>query len=372
MTLQQKLDQPRRRGRFSLLSLFEAMATPHALDRYLELVDPMTTVRDLRGEVTAVHRSTADSVTLTLRPTHQWNGFEAGQFVQVGVVIDGVRHTRCYSPASSQYRADGRIELTIKAHPEGLVSQYLHRNARVGLVVSLSRADGTFYLPSPRPERVLLISGGSGITPVMSMLRSLLDEGYSGDLTFLHYAYTENDVSYRRELEEIVATTGNANVRIVFAYTDQEEGGDLHGFFSTEHLDAVAPWHREAHTYLCGPPGLMRGVKNVYGELGLTDRLHLEEFAPPPSVVTDDADGDIAFTGSDVTAANTGRTLLEQAEDAGLSPAYGCRMGICFTCTSVKTSGCTKNVQTGETDSEPHKKIQLCVSVPVGDVAIEI
>jgi ferredoxin-NADP reductase len=367
MTLQHK---PSKRGKFSLLSLFEAMATPHALDRYLELVDPMTTVRDLRAEIVDVHRSTADTVTLTMRPTQQWRGFEAGQFVQVGVVIDGVRHTRCYSPACSQYRADGRIELTIKAHPDGLVSQYLHGNARVGLVVSLSQASGTFHMPTPRPDHVLLISGGSGITPVLSMLRTLLDEGYSGDLTFLHYAYTENDVSYRRELEEIAAFGGN--VRVVLAYTDQENGGDLHGFFGTEHLESAAPWYRDAQTYLCGPPGLMGGVKNVYAELGLSDRLHLEEFAPSTPVVTDDAEGEVTFSSSDVVAENSGRTLLEQAEDAGLSPEYGCRMGICFTCTSVKTSGCTKNVQTGELDSEPDKKIQLCVSVAVGDVAIDI
>ena len=370
MTVQQKIRRPRSRSKFSLLSLFEAMATPHALDRYLELVDPMTTVRDLRGEVTAVHRSTADTVTLTIRPTHQWQGFEAGQFVQVGVVIDGVRHTRCYSPACSQYRDDGRIELTIKAHPEGLVSQYLHGNAHVGLVVSLSQADGTFHLPTPRPDRVLLISGGSGITPVLSMLRTLLDEGYSGALTFLHYAYTENDVSYRAELDAIAAE--NDNVRMVLAYTDQQSGGDLHGFFGTEHLDAVAPWYADAETYLCGPPGLMRGVKNVYADLGLSENLHLEEFAAPVAVVAEDAAGDVTFSDSDVVASNSGRTLLEQAEDAGLTPAYGCRMGICFTCTSVKTSGCTTNVKTGEKDSEPHKKIQLCVTVPVGDVSIEI
>lgn len=370
MTLQQQPHTRAARRKFSLVSLFEAMATPHALDRYLELVDPMTTVRDLRAEVIDVHRSTVDTVTLTLRPTHQWQGFEAGQFVQVGVVIDGVRHTRCYSPACSQYRSDGRIELTIKAHPEGLVSQYLHRNAHVGLVVSLSQADGTFHLPSPRPDRVLLVSGGSGITPVLSMLRSLLDEGYSGDLTFLHYAYTENDVSYRAALEDIARD--HENVSIVLAYTDQADGGDLHGYFGTEHLESVAPWYADAETFLCGPPGLMRGVKDVYAELGLTDRLHLEEFAPPAVVVTDDMEGDVSFTTSDVVAENSGRTLLEQAEDAGLAPAYGCRMGICFTCTSVKTSGCTKNVKTGEVDTEPDKKIQLCVSVPVGDVAIDI
>ncbi|WP_222438569.1 ferredoxin reductase [Rhodococcus sp. BP22] len=370
MTLHQKSRRPRLPSTFSLLSLFEAMATPHALDRYLELVDPMTTVRDLRAEITAVHRSTRDTVTLTMRPTQQWRGFEAGQFVQVGVVIDGVRHTRCYSPSCSQYRDDGRIELTVKAHPEGLVSQYLHRHAREGLVVSLSQADGTFHLPRPRPAGVLLISGGSGITPVLSMLRTLLDEGYSGDLTFLHYAYTESDVCHRSELDAIAAE--HDNIRIVFAYTDQEEGGDLHGFFGAEHLRSAAPWYADAETYLCGPPGLMRGVENVYAELGLEDRLHLEEFAPPLAVVTGDVEGEVSFTESGKVGENSGLTLLEQAEEAGLTPAYGCRMGICFTCTSVKTSGCTKNIKTGATDSEPDKKIQLCVSVPVGDVAIEI
>lgn len=370
MTLQERPARTSGSRKFSLLSLFEAMATPHALDRYLELVDPMTTVRDLRGEVTEIHRSTQDSLTLTIRPTRQWKGFKAGQFVQVGVVINGVRHTRCYSPACSQYRKDGRIELTIKAHPEGLVSQYLHKNAHIGLVVSLSQADGTFELPEPRPAKTLLISGGSGITPVLSMLRSLLDEGYSSDLTFLHYAFTENDVAYKQDLEKIAAE--HENVNIVFAYTEQKTGGDLYGFFGQEHLDAVAPWFADADTFLCGPPGLMKGVTSFFDDAGLGERLHLEEFTPSFATVSDDVTGTTTFSGSAVSSENDGETLLEQAEAAGLSPANGCRMGICFTCTSVKKSGCTKNIKTGETDTESDKKIQLCVSVAVGDVDIDI
>src|ERR1700759_1316256 len=108
-------NRPRVR-KLSPLALFEALATPHGVDRYLELVNPMLTVRELRAEVTAVHRSTADSVTLTLRPTRQWKGFKAGQFVNVTVEIDGVRRPRCYSPTCSQYRNDGLIEITIKKH----------------------------------------------------------------------------------------------------------------------------------------------------------------------------------------------------------------------------------------------------------------
>ncbi|QHE68817.1 ferredoxin reductase [Rhodococcus sp. WAY2] len=362
--------RPAEGRRFSLLSLFEAMATPHQLDRYLELVTPMVTVRDLRAEVLAVDRSTADTVTLTLRPTRQWRGFRAGQFVQVGVVIDGVRHTRCYSPANAQSSPDGTIELTIKAHPDGLVSQYLHENARPGLILDLSQAAGEFVLPTARPRRVLLVSGGSGITPVLSMLRTLVEEKHAGSVTFLHYAYTENDVAYLDELRELA--DANPNVNLVLAYTDQETGGHLHGFFGQKHLDAVAPWYAEAETFLCGPPGLMRGVREVYRELGIEDRLHTEEFAPAATPVEGEAGGELSFTASGVTADNSGGTLLEQAEAAGLHPEYGCRMGICFSCTAVKKLGCTKNVRTGDTDTDPDKAIQLCVSVPVGDVALDI
>ncbi|HEY8826935.1 MAG TPA: ferredoxin reductase [Jatrophihabitantaceae bacterium] len=358
------------RRRLSPLALFEALATPHGVDRYLELVNPMLTVRDVRAEVTEVRRSTADTVTLTLRPTRQWRGFQAGQFVQVTVDVDGVRRTRCYSPACSQYRDDGRLEFTVKAHPEGVVSQYLHANAAPGLVVGLAQADGTFRLPQQRPDKMLLISGGSGITPVLSMLRTLCDEGYAGDLTFLHYAYTEHDVAYRDDLLALAAE--HDNVRVVLAYTDQENGGDLHGYFGRAHLDAAAPWHADAQTFLCGPPGLMKSVRALYDGRGLSDRLHSEEFAPAPVLTDGAATGAVSFERSGRTADNSGATLLEQAEAAGLTPEYGCRMGICFSCTKVKTTGCTRNIRTGDTDADPDTEIQLCISVPVGDVALDL
>jgi ferredoxin-NADP reductase len=358
------------RWRFSPLGLFEALATPHGVDRYLELVNPMLTVRDLRAEVTEVHRSTADTVTLTLRPTRQWRGFQAGQFVQVTVEIDGVRRTRCYSPACSQYRDDGRIELTIKAHPDGIVSQFLHANAAPGLVVGLAQAAGTFQLPQERPGHVLFISGGSGITPVLSMRRTLCDEGYAGQVTFLHYGYTEQDIAYRDELVALAAQ--HDNVRLVLAYTDQADGGDLHGYFGQEHLEAVAPWHADAETFLCGPPGLMASVRSLYAERGLINRLHFEDFAPAPIVADRDSTGAVSFDRTGRSADNSGATLLEQAEAAGLTPAYGCRMGICFSCTQIKTSGCTRNIRTGAIDADPDTEIQLCISVPVGDVALDL
>lgn len=361
--------RPTSRRRLSPLSLFEALATPHGVDRYLELINPLLTVRDLRAEVTEVNRSTDDTVTLTLRPTRQWKGFQAGQFVQLTVEINGVRRTRCYSPVCSQHRSDGRIELTIKAHPQGLVSQFLHTHAAPGLVVGLSQAAGAFRLPARRPESVLLISGGSGITPVLSMLRTLCDEGHTGNVTFLHYGYTAQDVSHREELLALAAE--HANVTVVLAFTDQTTGGDLHGFFGEQHLDTVAP--AAVETYLCGPPGLMSSVRAVYEARGLTGQLHTEDFQPAAIVLREDeVTGAVSFEHSAITVDNTGKSLLQQAEAAGLTPENGCRMGICFSCVQVKTRGCTRNLLTGETNSDPDVQVQLCINVPVGDVTLKL
>jgi stearoyl-CoA 9-desaturase NADPH oxidoreductase len=344
--------------------LLETVTSPYGIDRYLELVHPMLTVRELRAEVTAVRRSTSDSVTLTLRPTRQWRGFAAGQFVRVSVDIDGVRRSRCYSPAGSQHRSDGRIELTVKAHLGGLVSRYLHTWARPGLVVGLSQADGAFTLPAVRPSRILLISGGSGITPVLSMLRTLCDEDYPGEVTFLHYASDEAAVPYLAELRSLGA---HRNVRVVFGHPAVD------GYFGLEQLRTVEPRFAAARTYLCGPPGLMQAVREVYAEQGLSERLHTEEFVPAVPVVADgSATGQVSFARSDVRAPNSGQTLLEQAEGAGLRPEHGCRMGICFSCTQIKLSGCVRNIRSGAVSSEEDEEIQLCVSVPLGSVAIDI
>jgi ferredoxin-NADP reductase len=358
---------PRRSAR--LASLAEALLTPHGMDRYLELLDPMLVRREIRGVVTGVRRQTADTVTLTLRPSRAWRGFSAGQYVRVSVDIDGVRRTRCYSPAGSQHARDGRLELTIKADPQGLVSRHLHENAEPGMVLGLSQPDGGFTLPEQRPGRTLLISGGSGITPVLSMLRTLVEEDHPGEIVFLHYANTADDVLYRDELADLAAR--HPGVRIVLAYTLAESGADLHGFFSREHLAEAAPWYRDAQTYLCGPKPLMDSVREVFEAEDLSEQMHTEEFTPPVlKFDAEDAEGQIRFAHSGKEFANSGKPLLEQAEDAGLSPEHGCRMGICFSCTKVKTSGCVRNVKSGELNEEENVEIQLCISVPVGDVEI--
>jgi stearoyl-CoA 9-desaturase NADPH oxidoreductase len=360
----------RRFGRRILGSpLLEALAAPHGVDRYLELIRPSWSLHEARAEVIEVGRQTADSVTLTLDPNENWKGFRTGQFVRLTVEIDGVRHTRCYSPACSEHEPD-RIEVTVKAHPEGRVSGFLNRAASPGMVVGLSEADGDFVLPAERPKRLLLISGGSGITPVMSMLRTLCDEGHAGAVTFVHYAQTRDRVPYRRELSEIAGR--HPNVRIALAYT-RESGGTLTGHLSREHLRAVAPGAFRAPAYVCGPPGLIESARRIWAEDGIEQLLHIESFLPPSlALPSDRAEGSVSFARGGRLVANSGRSLLEQAEQAGLSPQFGCRMGICHTCTCRKTAGSVRNLVSGEVSGAEEEDIQICVSVPVGDVELDL
>ncbi|MFT4201388.1 ferredoxin reductase [Gordonia sp. (in: high G+C Gram-positive bacteria)] len=347
-------------------SVLQAALTPHPVDRYLELVDPMMTWRDLRAEIIGVRRSTERTVTLTLRPTRQWKGHKAGQYVQLSTVIDGVRHMRCFSPANAAGDRHDDIELTITAHDDGFVSRHLRETAHPGMVVGLDQAAGDFTLPENPGRNVVFISGGSGITPVLSMLRTLVASNYRGSMTFVHYARSADDVAYHAELQNLAALNPNLDLRLHYTR------GASPDHFTAAHLADVDT--ADADIFLCGPASLMDAVREHCEGAGLADRLHTEAFTltvpavDPNQPIT----GTVSFTESKVTAENDGRTILDQAESAGLSPESGCRMGICFSCTKVKKSGCTRNVLTGELDTEADQHIQLCVNTPVGDVEIEV
>jgi ferredoxin-NADP reductase len=350
--------------------LLDLLAGPPGVDGYLEQIRPTWAVRDCRAEITGVRHGTPDSVTLTLRANGVWQGFRAGQFLQVATDIDGVRRTRCYSPAS--VAGTGReLELTVKAHPEGLVSNFLIEKAHPGMVVSLEQADGDFHLPETLPDRILLISGGSGITPVMSMLRTLCAEGHKGPITFLHFAPEPKRAIYRDELDRLASS--HRNLRLVRSYTRAPGAGEADGHLDSAWLGRYEPDYALAETFACGPPALLDAVRDAWAADELDSRLHVESFVPPtlapPSGVPE---GSIYFSASEIWLENTGASLLAQAEDAGLTPETGCRRGICRTCTCRKSAGTVKNLATGEVSSGEDEDVQICVSAPVGDVVVDL
>ena len=368
--LEHRAAHPRRLGHRLLHSrLLNALTYPHGMDRYVELVRPLALARDVRAEVTAVRWQTPKSVTLTLRPNANWRGFRAGQFAGVSIEVDGVRLTRPYSPAGSEHAPGGTLELTVSTHPQGRVSRHLREHARPGMIVGLTQAQGEFVLPQPRPGRVLLISGGSGITPVMAMLRTLCDEGYAGEIGFLNYSRTRRAALYDAELHRLALR--HRGLRVARGFT-RTRGSQLSGRFSREHLSAVITNHAEAATFVCGPPALIDSVRSAWAIDGLSEPA-LETFtAPALSFDTSAAEGIVRFTRRGRELPNSGLPLLEQAEDAGIAPEHGCRMGICNTCACRKTEGIVRNVISGALSSAGEEQIRICVSVPVGDVSLEL
>lgn len=352
--------------RFLRSPILDVLVGPHGIDRYLELIRPDLTVHDARAEVLAVRHQTPRSVTLTLRPNAAWTAGRAGQFVRVGVEIDGVRRTRTYSPATSRHAPDGLIELTVTRHRDGLVSTYLADRIRPGMIVHLGAADGDFELPDRRPDRLLLLSGGSGITPVMAMLRTLCDEGHRGEVAFIHYARTAGDWLYRAETEALAARHPNVRVRYL---ATREGAGHLHAAELTQLIPDFDP--SQITAAVCGPPALVEAAGGIWSDAPA--RLLTETFTAPVLTATGvAAEGTLQFATSGMAVPIGEGTLLEQAEAAGLSPEFGCRMGICHTCTCRKRAGAVRNVLTGAVSSEDDEDIQLCISVPAGDVALDL
>ena len=336
--------------------LLELLTGPHGVDRYTELVSPTWTLGEARAKVVVVRRQTPRSVTLTLEPNHTFTGFRAGQHINLTVEIDGRRRTRCYSPASAE--GAGLIELTIGRHDGGLVSSYLCDHARPGMIVGLDSVGGDFVLPEQRPRRILFVSGGSGITPVMSMLRTMRDEGSDREIAFIHYARSALEACYA---DELAAMPG---VRVLHGYT-REGAGDLDGYFDAEHLAGAMP--EPDAVYVCGPPALVDAVRAHRPD------AHFESFVPPTfTMPAESSGGRVTFTDSGVELTDDGRPLLLQAEDAGLTPESGCRMGICHSCTRRKTRGAVRNLITGAVSTTDEEDVQICVSAPVGDVDLAL
>jgi ferredoxin-NADP reductase len=363
-------------GRILRSRTLAALASPHGVDHYLEQVNPMWAAHEVRARVVDVRRETSGSegtapvATLTLQPTSTWRGHRAGQYVQVGVDLPGSRRaTRCFSISSAASVPGERITITVRAHDEGVVSKFLVHEAKPGQMLHLSQAEGDFTLhesaATPTNNHLLFITGGSGITPAMSIVRTLLRDGYEGranrKVTFLHYARTPEDQIFADELAEIAAADNHVDVHLVHT----EAGG---AFFSGIELARIVPDFRDVDTWACGPAGLMELVTTAYAE---SPRLRTE-FFKQPSAATASAEGAVSFSRSGKQAANTGASLLEQAEALGLKPEYGCRMGICFSCTSRKTEGTVRNLRTGVESSLPDEEIQICVSAPVGSCAVDL
>ncbi len=349
-------------ARGTLAKLAERLTTPLLPGDYLDVIDPLLSGAQLRGRIVAIHPETRDAVTLVIQPGRGWAGHIPGQYLRLGVDIDGVRQWRTYSLTSQTDRAERRISVTVKAVPGGLVSNYLVRRATVGTIVHLGQAGGEFTLGGTAPAKVLFVTAGSGITPVMGMLRNMTQDA---DITVIHSATSASEVIFGGELRMLA---GRGRIRLVEIHTDTD------GRLGPAGLDRIVDDLAERHTWACGPNGLLETLENHWATNGFTNPIHTERFRPA-LIATGDG-GTVTFSASGTTVETDGnRSLLETGEAAGVLMPSGCRMGICFGCVAPLRHGAVRDLRSGDLTTAVDGDgvvIQTCISAAAGDCDVDL
>jgi ferredoxin-NADP reductase len=198
-----------------VIKFAERVTTPLVPADYLDVIDPLRSGADLRGRIVAIQPETRDAVTVVIKPGRGWRGHTPGQYVRIGIDVDGVRQWRAYSLTSKT--GQDTLAITVKAIPDGKVSNHLVRRAGVGTVVQLDQAAGEFTLGAEAPAKILFLTAGSGVTPVMGMLRNMTAE--AADVIVVHSAPTAEDVIFGAELR---AMARQGRIRLVERHTDND------------------------------------------------------------------------------------------------------------------------------------------------------
>ena len=346
------------------------LTTPLHPDDYLRLLNPLWSERELRGRVEKVVPETDDAATLVIRPGWGWRyDHRPGQYVGIGVQVDGRFQWRSYS-VSSPPRRDGRtIAITVRAMPEGKLSSHLVSGLEPGTIVRLALPEGDFVLPEPPPAKMLFLVGGSGVTPVMAMLRTLdrrsQKNGRAMPDTVMHYSSpTPERMIFRDELDRLEKVHDGLTVHRLHTDTD--------GMLDLADLDHICADWRERETWACGPGPMLDAITAHFEAAGLEDRLHLERFSL--QLGGDGGEGGtIRFrTSGRSIDADGATTVLEAGEEAGVGMPFGCRMGICHTCTLTLVSGKVRDLRNGEEFDQPNEQVQTCVTAAVGDCTLDI
>ena len=350
--------------------ILDRFTSPLDVDAFLSTVHPLWGVR-ARGRIVSVQPRGVDAASVRIRPGAAWQGHRVGQFVTLGVDIDGVRHHRSFTLTSVP--GDPLLEVTVQAAPGGVVAPHLVHDARPGEIVQLSPAAGGAERVERSPSApMLFVAGGSGITPTVAVLRWLDRQGVDIDAVVLAHSVNAERALFAEELDEL--SSRHAGLEVVPVHSRADGSHRL----TRDRLDQRCPDWRDRDAHVCGPESMLDAATSIWATEGIDDRLHVERFRPSTrsprraAPETPSSNALALFANADVVAAAPeGVPLLEVAESAGLTPANGCRMGICHTCTTRLASGCVTDLRDGRRRSEG-EHVQLCVSSADGDVVLDL
>jgi ferredoxin-NADP reductase len=343
--------------------LWAPLNQPEHWEELASALNPAWSFTEPRARVVRVVDEAPGVRSLWLKANGRFGGFRPGQHVLLELEIDGARHARCFS-LSQAPRADGLLRVTIKRKDGGPVSNAAHA-LQVGQVLRLSRAQGEFA-PRSTVAKLLMLSAGSGITPMMSLLHGLACAGSTRDVVVLHSCRTDADLIFADELRQLASRW--SQLRVHWHVTQTK------GRLGDQALTTTVPDWAERETLLCGPEGFMQTIAAVYAAAGRSSQLQSESFGRRAATIDPDAiEHAVSYGAGEKTfTAKTGQSLLDAAEAAGLQPKFGCRRGICRSCQCRKRSGTVLNVLTGQTSSPGEELIQLCISTPQSAIELAL
>lgn len=348
------------------------------LEPLIQIARPQWRADRIRSKVVSVRKESQDMYSLIIRPGNDFKPFEAGQYVELTVQKDGAWMSRFFSISTSPVYFDqtGLIEISIRIQDGGRITPWLPTALNAGSIINLSQAMGLFTLPSTK-KPVLMIAGGSGITPFRSMLQQLAlaqvtkkqssPEAIS-PITLMYYARSAEHFLFKQEFEQVAKDYPWFTLQLIDSETQ--------GFISKDHILAYCPDALGRQAFICGPAPMIIEGRDLLRDLGLAPaQIHYEFFGPEPTTHSHEGAANVLFSqaGKQISVDDTNASsLLELAEGNELKPVSGCRIGVCHQCICQKKSGVVLNTKTGKYSDTGHEEIQLCISQPVGDVVLDL
>ena len=365
----------------------DAKATPPAVS---DANSPPPLTANWRGQlrVGSIIKETPNVKTFRLLPTSDDHflpfTFVPGQFLNLAFWIGGARMNRSYSISSSPTQRE-YIDLTVRREPRGAVSRHIVDLLKVGDKIEAGGPVGKFVFTGKEADSIVLISGGVGITPMVSISRYLTEQSWPGDIFFIYACRTPADYIFADEIAALERR--NPKLHIVITMT-RPEGTDWkgpRGHLTKELLTQSVPNLTSRRIHLCGPISMMDATKALLAEMGVPpDQLKTEAFGTPkpsPAIAETTAKATAEATGPLVTFSknnksakiHAGQTVLELSEELGIGIEFSCRVGTCGVCKVKMTSGEVEMAVEDSLDADDKTNgiILACQARPKGDIAVE-
>lgn len=322
-------------------------------------------IRDgFKASIVDIKDETKDVKTFHLKPGNGWSGFIAGQYVNICIEVNGVRMRRCYSLTSDPKDKD-TFSVTVKRIGDGKVSGWMHQHLRIGDIIELGHPTGEFTLDEADYNgKLLFVMGGSGVTPGISIIKDLRSKESKADIVFIQACKTRDDILFKAELDKYSKI--NPGLKVVY-YVESEDG-----FLTCDGLEKLVPDLKDRKAFMCGPNAMMESLRPAWD--GFRELLKTEVFVNSFVKKVEGSESvAVKLTRSNrLIQVKKGSLILDELERSGISHPYGCRMGVCNTCSCVKIQGETEKVTSGEVSAEAGVRIKPCVSIANSDIELDV